>query len=406
MVKITVAIIGCGTSGSAISAQIAKNEMFDTIMLIDSDAKKIKKLILELKNINDKGKYVSATCDATKTKKIQNELKNVDVVINAASPLCNISIMNGCLNSNTHYIDLASDPFCYPGIDKKTTLDAQLKLDKKFKQNDLIAITNTGFSPGFTDVICKHVAKQFSLNSIESIKIYFAELIESEKFILSWSPYIFLLETIFQPTVYNKGKIVSLDPEKNSKIFSFPAPVGDIKIRPFNGHPELRTIPDFIGIPVEYIEISGGMRLNNMELNDIIVESLRRKIQDSVVFNGDILSTLSSSFESPDKFAEYFKKGIIKKEIASCVIQIKGLKNHKIINYKAVLKHDLKDTISLMHTSVSAFFVSFVPSIIAHEIKLGTIKERGVIAPAALSIASHIISECKKMGLNIKESYT
>lgn len=405
MIKIAITIVGCGSSGSAIAAQLAKKGIFSKINLVDSDMKKIKRLLIELNKISNNIDYTPFEVDATNTESVQKVLSDVNVLINAASPICNISLMKACLNSCTNYIDLASDPFSYAGIANGTTLDEQLELNSEFVDNCLVAVTNTGFSPGFTDILCKHVVNEHSLDLIEYFKVYFAEKIESDRFVVSWSPYILLLEAISQSTIYKKSEIIYLDSQQSSKNITFPHPVGRIKVRPFNGHPELRTIPQFLGIPIEYIEISGGMQLNNMQLNDIIVEALRRKVKESVIFKGDVIGILSESFENPDTFAENYKKGIIKKEAACCLIEIKGRKNNETFKYNAEIQHDIKDEIKNISVSISAFLVSFTPSIIANKLELGKIKEKGVIAPAALSIASEVISECKEMGMNIKECH-
>jgi len=400
---VDIALIGCGVSGSAIAVQLTR-EGLSTIKLIDINLNRANKLLHLLHSITPKLVVDVFRVNATKTKEIENILDDVDVVINAASPICNIPIMKACLNSDTNYIDLASDPFRYSGIMEGTTLDEQLELHDEFLDMDLVAVTNTGFSPGFTDILCRYIVDTYNLDMLNSVKIYFAEVIESDKLVASWSPYIFLLEVLFPPTVFSKNRIIELDYHKGTKYIKFPPPIGTIKAKIFNGHPELRTIPEFINVPVEYIEIGGGAVLNGLQLNDIIVEALSKKVRENIVFNGDVLEILSSAFEDPDKFGENYKKGIIRKDTACCLIEIKGKKGENILNYQAIIQHDIKETIKdIPIASVPSFMVSFTPTIIAREIIYRRIKERGVIAPAALSIASEIISECKKMGLNIKE---
>ncbi len=400
----SIAIIGCGSSGSAIAMRLARERSFSEMKLIDVNAQKVNKLLTELHGINSDIEYITAFGDATKIKFIQKVLNGSDVLINAASPVCNIPLMKSCLNTNTNYIDLASDPFSYSDIAMGTTLEEQMKLNEKFIKKDLIAITNAGFSPGFTDIVCKHVVHNFSLDSIEYFKVYLAEIIESERLVISWSPYMMLLESLLKPTIYRDGKIVYLD-SSTSKYVNFPPPIRKVKLRPFNGHPELKTIPEFIDIPVRYIEISGGIVLNGMQLNDIIVEALRKQVENSIIFKGDILEILSKSFENPDTFAKNYENNIIKRENASCIIEVKGKRGKKKVKYRMEIQHDIKDEIKKIHGSISAFLVSFVPSIIAKKIKFGEIKERGVVAPAALDNPSEIISECKKKGMNIREFY-
>lgn len=399
-----VAIVGCGSSGKAIGYLIAKNKIFPKIKLIDFDKERSNKLSEELNRIADSLDIVTYGIDVN-SDDVSGLLNDVDVIINAASPLCNIPLMKACLKSNTHYIDLASDPFSYSDVAKGTTLDEQLSLNNKFLNNDLLAVTNAGFSPGFTDVICKYVTNKFSLDSIDYFKVFFAENIKSDKFVVSWSPYIFMLESISPPTVYKKGNIINLTLQDSSRDIKFPEPVGKVNVRPFNGHPELRTIPDFLNIPIDYIEISGGMKLNDMQLNDIIVEALIKQVDNSPVFNGDIFDIISKSFEDPDTFVKNYKEGIIKTDVGCCLIEMKGKAGENDITYKSVIQHDLKDEINKIPSPISAFFVSFVPSIIAKAIIDGEIKNRGVVAPAALEIASEIINECKNMGMNIGEFF-
>jgi saccharopine dehydrogenase-like NADP-dependent oxidoreductase len=399
-----IALIGCGASGSAIAIQLVRQGL-SKIKLVDIDLNRANKLSYVLRALNHKLSIDTLRIDSTKTDELEEALAGVTVAINAASPVCNIPLMKACLASNVNYIDLASDPFRYSGIIPGTTLDEQLELNSDFVDKNIVAVTNTGFSPGFTDLLCKHVVTDNGLDVLDSIKIFFGEVTEANKLVVSWSPYILLLETIMPPTVYTKGKIIELDSQKSLRYMKFPSPLGEIEIKTFNGHPELRTIPEFINVPVNYVEIAGGGVLNTLQLNDIIVEALSKRVKESVIFNGDILEALSSMFESPDEFAENYRKGVITKEVSCCIIEIVGKKKGKVLKYRAVIQHDIRDTIKEVPTaSVSTFFVSFVPAIIAREIIAGRIDNRGVIAPAALNIASEIIKDCKKLGLSIKET--
>ncbi|MBD3387467.1 MAG: hypothetical protein GF414_00840 [Candidatus Altiarchaeales archaeon] len=404
MNKISVAIVGCGASGSDIALQLSKTNLFSNLLLLDINPKRTKKLSKKLRSINKKISISTFRIDATNSDSLSKLLLDVDIVINASSPLCNLPIMEACLESGTHYLDLASDPFRYSGIEKGTTIDEQLELNDRFIQENLIAITNTGFSPGLTDIICKHVVNDYSLDSLISVKIHFAEVINSKKLVLSWSPYILLLEVISPPTVFSNGSINEISSQESSRQINFPEPIGKINIRIFNGHPELRTIPDFLDVPVKYIEIGGGMRLNDMQLNDIIVESLCNQIKKSVIVTGDLLSELSKHFESPDEFSDNYRKGIITKEVFTSIIEIKGKKSDKVLEYRAVIQQDLDEIFENIFGSVATFMVSFVPAIIANEIKSGNINQTGVIAPAALDVASDILNKCKIQGLHIDES--
>jgi len=400
----SIAIIGCGIVGSAISEQLIRRKVTNKIKLIDLDIKKTKKTYSYLKSLDKKIILEKYQANGIKKNDLANIIIDDDLVINAASPLCNIPIMTSCLKTDTNYIDLASDPFEYPDL-KGTSFSDQLKLHDSFKKKKLLAITNTGFAPGLTDLLSKNVVNEYLLDQIDYIKIYLAEKIISKKFVVSWSPYMFLLESISPPTVYINKKIETIETENSFRKIIFPKPIGNIKLTVFSGHPELKTIPFYLDIPIDYIEICGGYILNDMEFNEIIIKALRDKIGKSIIFNGDIFEILSTSFENPDEFINNYKTGNIKNEYAACIFKLKGKKGNKTFEYKAIMEHNLKDVYKIFCSgSVSSFMVSIIPAILAEKIINKKISQTGVIAPAGLKNVNEIIEECKKFGLSIKES--
>ena len=145
--------------------------------------------------------------------------------------------------------------------------------------------------------------------------------------------------------------------------------------------------------------------LNKLQLDDVILEALSKRVKESAIFRGDIFEILSQSFESPDRFLDNYKEGIIKKELLSCIIEITGRRNKKKLKYNASVNLDLEKVVRDINLATSTtFMVSVVPSIITKKVLDCKIKERGVIAPSALSISSEIIEDCKRLGLNLVES--
>lgn len=395
----SIAIIGCGSSGSVIAEHLSKRGNTDQIKLFDVELERSKKVLNIIQSKNTKIDYSADEINATKSKEITKILDDVEVVINSASPKCNIPIMKSCLKSDTNYIDLASDPFGYSGSEE-TTFDAQLELTDDFADRSLLAVTNTGFSPGFTDLLSKYIIKKNSLDSVGYIKIYLGEKIKSEKFVVSWSPYTLLMESLLPPTVYKQNKITTLNFDKSYRRINFSSPINEIKLKIFNGHPELRTIPKYIDKQIDYIEIGGGFKLNDREYNEIIIEALQRQIEKSHILKGDVFENLSNSFEDLEKFRYFFQEGSIENEISECIFQIKGEKGEKTFKKEIRINHNLKEVSKNFSLgSITSFLVSFVPVIIAEKILSGDIKETGVIAPAGLDESEAIIRECEKAGL-------
>ena len=342
------------------------------------------------------------TLDASDESSLTKVLAEVSVTINAASPFINLPVMNSCLASNTHYIDLASDPIQYPGLEG-TSIEDQLKLDNNFKGKQLIALTNTGFAPGFTDLLTKYAIEEMNIDIIKSLKIFFADTIKANRLVASWSPHIILFETLSPPTVYNGQEIVEIGDHEARRKIKFPEPIGNIETRIFSGHPELRTIPEFAGVKVDRIEVGGGYRINDLELDSIIATALREKIRYGSEMNGDIFEVLASAFDSPDSFIDQYNKGTISDEHLCCLFELNGISSGNEVNFNAIITHDLKEVLEKCSGgSVASFIVSIVPAILAERIAAGEIKETGVIAPAALSNVKPLINECVKRGLSLE----
>ncbi|MEF8848458.1 MAG: saccharopine dehydrogenase NADP-binding domain-containing protein [Candidatus Thermoplasmatota archaeon] len=400
----TITIVGCGAAGSAISEQITRRNNIRHIKFVDSNQKKIKKQINFLKKINNDITYDSICANVNNPKKIEDFLEEEKLVINSASPICNIPLLKASINTNTNYMDLASDPFDYPDT-MGTSFDDLLKFNNHLKEKNLIALTNAGFSPGFTDLLCKHIIETNNFDFIEKINIYFGEMINAEKMVVSWSPNVLLLESILPATVYRNNRITSLKLEEGFKKVTFPPPIGDLKLNIFNGHPELKTLPKYLNIPVKKIEIGGGYSFNGLELNDFIVCAIRNSVKKSSNLNGNIFDILANEFEPLNKFIENYECGIIKNEFVTCIIQIKGKKNNKSIEYYGIVEHNIDEIYKNFRSgSVAAYLVSFFPTVVSEKIVLDEINNKGVIASPALKSSGEIIKEIKNMGLNLKET--
>jgi len=399
-----VGIIGCGASGSAIANLLNRRGNINFLSIFDVDKEKLSQLKRNLTSKNNSINIEINCINAENSKKLASKFDDIDVVINAATPNLNIPIMNACLMSNIHYIDLASDPFSYPGMDKSTTLDSQLKLDTNFVNKDLLALTNLGFSPGLTDIICKYFKQKYSIKNISSISINLAEYMNSDKLVASWSPYIMILGAVNPSTVFKDGKIKEIDTFNNVSQINFPPPIGKLSMRIVSGHPELRTIPENIGIPVDYLEVRGGAKFNNLEVHDIIVAALTKKIRDNIQFSGDVIKWLASAFEPPQKFEDNVKNGSVEDESFFSKIIIKGKNDEGEVKKEYLISCKLAQIMDISPlVGATTFSVSFVPSIVAEQIVSGDIKLTGVKTATNLKETEGIIKEIRKSGLNIRE---
>jgi saccharopine dehydrogenase (NAD+, L-lysine-forming) len=399
-----IAIIGCGGTGTAITARLARKGFPESILCIDSSEKKLELLKGVVSAVRPGANVEFRKADAKDSESLKGVIGGCKAVINSASPTCNIPIMRACLATGTNYIDLASDPFEYPGIDPSTTLDAQFKLDGEFRDAGLLAVTNAGFAPGLTDILCAHFVSQNRLQSVESVEIYMGESVRSQKFVCSWSPYIFMLESAFPPTVYRNGRIEETGMDESVRQVSFPKPLGKMKVRLFSGHPELRTITEFVGVPVKRMEIGGGYMLNGLDLSDIVVWALSRQLNAGTSYSGDLLQMLAEKFEPVERFTRSFREGAITADAACGLVTMRGTdRDGREVCMRFESSYDLRDTLlEDPQSSVTEFMVAFMPCALARRMLAGELDERGVIVPAQLKDPGAIVRGMKELGLKAK----
>lgn len=397
-----VGLIGSGSSGSALALEISKMKGIERLVIADKDIDSVRSLSKKIKGNIETECY---EIDATEQNDAEKIAEKSDIIINTASPICNIPIMKACIARRSNYIDLASDPFEYPDREAKTSINHQLKLDQKFSNNNLLAITNAGASPGFSDILFNYASKTCSLKSVDNVKIYFSETVKSEKLISSWSPYTLLLESILPPTVYEDGEIKQMNFEERKRTIRFPTPLGKTRVLLLNGHPELRTIPEFTEVPIKYLEVGGGLELNGKFLDEIILETLSRQSSESPIFRGEIFKILSQSFEPVNKFIEYYKSGIVKKDFLASLIEIEGTnRSGNDVKYRGSAKIDLEKIHKINPlATASSYMVSVLPSILIDRLKRNKINKTGVIAPAALENPLEIVNEASSFKIEFND---
>ncbi|AMA74157.1 hypothetical protein ACH33_15915 [Aneurinibacillus sp. XH2] len=122
----------------------------------------VKKLILADIFAEGAEKFVKKLCeqtsaeivvrqaDASSTESVVAILTDVDVLLYTRIPEYNFKVMQACLDTKTHDIDMASD-----GPD---SLLQQLDWDGKFKQAGIVGIMGLGCNLGFSNVAARYAA--------------------------------------------------------------------------------------------------------------------------------------------------------------------------------------------------------------------------------------------------------
>ena len=207
MTKGTILIIGAGGVGSVAAHKCAMNsDVFTKIHLASRSLAKpdaIKKDIKKRWGVN----ITTHAVDADKTKQVIALIKKLKpyLVLNLALPYQDLTIMDACLATKTHYMDTAN----YEPIDKaEFEYSWQWAYKKRFKDAGIMAVLGAGFDPGVTNAYCAYLLKKY-FDTVKNVDILDANAGNHGKaFATNFNPEINIREVTQIVKHWKKGKWV------------------------------------------------------------------------------------------------------------------------------------------------------------------------------------------------------
>ena len=137
-----VLIIGAGGVGQVVTHKCAQlPEIFSQIILASRTLEKCKKIADQISRPID-----IAQIDANNTGELVNLISKIkpEIVINVALPYQDLSIMDACLKTGTHYLDTANYE---PPDDARFCYRWQWDYHDRFKERKITALLGSGFDP-------------------------------------------------------------------------------------------------------------------------------------------------------------------------------------------------------------------------------------------------------------------
>ncbi len=206
-----ILIIGAGGVSSVATMKCAMNiDTFEKITLASRTIDKCKNIAKNIKekiNLN----IDVTTIDADNTSTLIKLIKklNCKVVLNVALPYQDLTIMDACSATNTHYIDTAN--YEHPDI-AKFEYKEQWARNDDFKSQNLTALLGSGFDPGVTGVFVKYIEQNY-LDVIEYIDIMDCNASENGyPFATNFNPEINLREVSANGRYWEDGKWIETKP--------------------------------------------------------------------------------------------------------------------------------------------------------------------------------------------------
>lgn len=213
-------IIGCGGVASVAIHKCCQNsEVFEEICIASRTVSKCEALKAKLEGTT-KTKITTAQVDADHVDELIAliEKEKPDVVLNLALPYQDLTIMDACLATKTHYVDTANYE---PEDTAKFEYSWQWAYRERFEKAGITALLGSGFDPGVTGVFSAYALKH------EFDEINYIDILDCNggdhgyPFATNFNPEINIREVSAKGSYWEEGHWVETEPMEIKKEYNF-----------------------------------------------------------------------------------------------------------------------------------------------------------------------------------------
>ena len=213
-------IIGCGgVAGVAIHKCCQNSEVFSEIMIASRTKSKCDALKKKLEGTTAT-KIHTAQVDADHVDELVALIRDFkpEVVLNLALPYQDLSIMDACLITRTHYVDTAN----YEPLDTaRFEYKWQWAYREKFRDAGICALLGSGFDPGVTGVFSAYAQKHYfdEIHAIDILDCNGGD--HGYPFATNFNPEINIREVTAKGSYWEEGHWVETEPMEIKREYNF-----------------------------------------------------------------------------------------------------------------------------------------------------------------------------------------
>ena len=213
-------IIGCGGVASVAIHKCCQNSaVFEEIMIASRTKSKCDALKAKLEGTT-KTKIQTAQVDADHVDELVALIQQFkpDVVLNLALPYQDLTIMDACLATKTHYVDTANYE---PPELAKFEYKWQWAYREKFNKAGICALLGSGFDPGVTGVFSAYALKHYfdEIHEIDILDCNGGD--HGYPFATNFNPEINIREVTAKGSYWENGKWVETEPMEIKREYDF-----------------------------------------------------------------------------------------------------------------------------------------------------------------------------------------
>jgi len=217
-----IMIIGAGGVANVAAHKCAQNsEVFTEMVIASRTLSKCDAIKAAIEAKGGNTRISTAQVDADNIAELTTLIKKEKpaVVLNLALPYQDISVMEACLASKTHYVDTAN----YEPLDTaKFEYKWQWAYRERFKEAGITALLGSGFDPGVTGVFCAY-AQKHHFDEIHDIDILDANAGDhGYPFATNFNPEINIREVSAKGRYWQEGRWVETEPMEIKRVYDFP----------------------------------------------------------------------------------------------------------------------------------------------------------------------------------------
>ena len=213
-------IIGAGGVASVAAHKCVQNsEVFEEICIASRTKSKCDALKEKLDG--GKTKITTAQVDADNVDELIALIEEVkpDIVMNLALPYQDLTIMDACLATKTHYMDTANYE---PEDTAKFEYKWQWAYRERFEEAGITALLGSGFDPGVTGVFSAYALKHY-FDEIEYIDILDCNAGDhGYPFATNFNPEINIREVSANGRYWENGNWIETEPMEIKRVYDFP----------------------------------------------------------------------------------------------------------------------------------------------------------------------------------------
>ena len=365
--KSKIVILGAGIQGSIVATDLCDRELSPIekdLTIVDYDEKKARE-------VGEKLGIKYQQCDVGDTESLDKLLQGSEVVINCVQYNWNIKIMEACLRSHSHYIDLG-------GLFHTTK--KQFVLHEQFKDAGLIAVLGMGSTPGTTNVMAGYAASQLDTISDANIYCGCGDFTKTEAVIgIPYSLLTIFEEHTKEPWILKDGELTSVPVGSGRKMISFSEPIG-LAEGMYCIHSEPAQFQrSFNDKGIQNASFTLSLPKESEERISFLAE-LGFASDEVIVVNGAKVNPLHTTVAVVNRYLENYD-ATNDGELNDCDVlraEVKGLKDgvEKEIVVETIIRTSKK-----WGFMAGALDTGVPPSIVAQMIINGDITETGVCAP-------------------------